>query len=249
MRRIILSIILLSVSALSFGAESLWNKANTAYSDGKYSEALQSYMLIESGEGVSAALYYNIGNCYFKDNNIAKAILYYNRAERLSPNNKDIKHNLSVANNLTLNRISETPDFFVVRWLKAVANISSTNGWAVFSIIAFAFAMGMVVLFFRSKLPLHRKLSFSFGVAALIVTFTSITASAYQKGVINNKSEAIIMQGSTAVKSSPDDAGKDLFVLSEGIKVSINETIGKWSEITIASGEKGWIESSNIEII
>ncbi len=251
MRRLILSILVLSISVIAHAVdvEQLWSSANSSYSEGKYKEALESYTKIELGAGVSASLYYNIGNCYFKGGDLGKALLYYYRAERLEPNNRDIKHNIETANTLTLNKIPTVEQFFVVRWLKSIANIATSNGWATLSIVLFLLTMSMVVIFTISVKSGARKFSFGVGAFALVLMVVSIAASTYKKGLLTSTNEAVIMDKAVPVKSSPDDSGKDLFVLSEGIKVSIDERVGKWSEITISSGESGWVESSNLEII
>lgn len=255
MKKIICSFALLFLTLASFAALSkaevdlLWDKANVSYSEGKYAEALELYGNLEKEAGVSASLYYNIGNSYFKQNMLAKAILYYNRALRLDPANGDIEHNLSVANALTISKIKEMPTFFVVRWIEEFRNMMSSNGWAIFSIVCFALTLILVLLFLLSKKSYVRKYTFTFGLITLFFTLVAMMAGGSQRSEQLNTSQAIVMNNSAAVKSSPDNSGKDIFVLNEGVKAEIKERIGDWSRVVIASGDSGWINSSNLEII
>lgn len=251
MKKIFLFVILfLNTIALSAAnVEELWQNASNKYSAGSYSEALELYQSLEKEAGVSASLYYNIGNCYFKDNQLAKAILYYNKAQKLDPSSEEIRHNLAVANAQTTTKIKTIPTFFLYKWLSSIVNIMSSNSWAQLSIIMFALLLAMVVTFLLSKRSFRRKLTFAIGTIALVFMLISVIASAYQHGVETSRDNGIIMSNAVAVKSSPDNSGKDIFVLSEGVKVSIKEQLGKWSKVTVASGDTGWVETSNIEII
>ncbi len=255
MRRYILSIILLlstivaTADSKTHTVKTLWDKAATQFAEQQYTDAIATYQEIVKLHGTSAALCYNIGNCYFKQGDLAEAILFYYRADRLDPNNENIEYNLEVAKGLTLNKIAEQPEFVLFSWLKGVANGLSTNGWAIISVIAFSVMMAMVVLFIISKRSNIRKITFTAGVFTLVLAIVSIICSSYIKHQLLRTDEGVIMESSVPVKSSPDSDGKDLFILGEGIKVTIEEQLGSWSNITISSGESGWVESSNISVI
>lgn len=254
MRKIFL-IIILFFNVLCLSADDknsstkLWSIANDSYNNGDYKTAIEIYSKIGDEVGVSASLYYNIGNCYFKENNLAKAILYYNRAKKLDPSNEDIEHNLAVSNALTTNKIKEIPKFFLYSWLESAANILGSDGWAQLSIITLAVLLSMLIAFLLSKKSNSRKTTFTIAVIALVLTLLSSIASTYHHSLHMSQEDAIVMKNAVAVKSSPDNSGKDIFVLNEGVKVQIKEQLGKWSKITIASGDSGWLETSNIEVI
>lgn len=254
MKRLFLTLILSLGVIFSFAAnkeniKQLWNEANTFYSTHEYEKALESYLELESREGVSASLYYNIGNCYFKLGELAESIIYYNRALRLSPSNSDIEHNLSVANAQTISKISEIPEFFLTSWFKSFASILSSDGWAHISIIALFAMLAMLVVFLLSQKAIHRKLTFSIGLFTLLVTVVASVCSNYNMSELKREDQAIIMDNSIPVKSSPDRSGKDIFILNEGVKVNIVETLGEWNRIVISSGDSGWVEKSNMVII
>lgn len=227
----------------------LWEDANSSYAIGDYKKAIDIYKRLENEEGISASLYYNMGNCYFKDNELANAILFYNRALKMDSHDRDIAHNLSVANALTTNKIKEIPKFFLVRWIEGIRNIFSSNTWAVFSVITLAILLIMLGLFLISRNSMIRKSSFTIGIISLIITILTTIAATSQRQYQLSDDKYIVMINSTAVKSSPDGSGRDIFILNEGVKVIIDESVGKWSKITIASGDSGWLETSNVEKI
>ncbi len=226
-----------------------WQEANGAYTAGDYLKASQLYSLMINEKWQSVDVYYNIANCYYKMDNLAKAILYYNRALLLDPSNEDIQHNLRIAETQTTNRIEKLPDFFVVRWIDSLNRIMSSNAWAGLSIFVFALIFVSFIMFFFSRKVWLRKTFFSMSLVAVVVFIVSVLFATNQKNKITNSNTAIVMKNSVAVKSSPSDGGTDLFVLNEGAKINVRETLGEWSEVVIESGNTGWLNNSVIEYI
>src|SRR5450759_1016687 len=109
----------------------------TYFTAGSYKEALQSWTEIYNTGYRSANLDYNIGNAYFKLNNIPIAILFYERAYLLKPVDENINYNLQIARTLIVDRFQEIPEVFFVRWYNIVSIILSTNSWAKISITTF----------------------------------------------------------------------------------------------------------------
>ncbi|MEG2281918.1 MAG: tetratricopeptide repeat protein [Rikenellaceae bacterium] len=227
----------------------LWQTGNKEFTAGNYTQALNSYNRILASGNISSELFYNLGNCYYKEDQIAKAILYYNKALRLDPLNKDIQHNLTLASSQTSNKIDPLPKFFLAEWVNGFAGIFSSNGWAKASLYMISITLIAIAIFIFSNTYLKRKLFFIIGCVFLVLFIISIGFSIKQKNIILHSSEAIVMESSSAVKSSPDFSGKDLFILDGGIKVLVIEQVGEWSEIEIENGNRGWIENKNIETI
>lgn len=103
--------------------------ADVAYSKNNYSTAIQLYENILKG-GESIEVYYNLGNSYYKNNQIAKSILNYERALLLEPYNSDVRNNLEIARGKHLIRLTQLPSFSFVTWAKALGNQLSADGWA-----------------------------------------------------------------------------------------------------------------------
>lgn len=240
-----------ALTATSFAQDNdaLWESGNKEFTAGKYTQAIEDYNKIVASGKVSAELFYNLGNCYYKENQIAKAILYYNKALRLDPLNKDIQHNLTLASAQTANKIDPLPKFFLVEWTDSVANLFSSNGWAKASLFLIVLTLIATAIFIFSNTYMKRKLFFIVGCIGLGLFIISICFSIRQKDRLLHSGDAIVMESSSAVKSSPDFSDKDLFVLDAGTKVTVIETVGSWNEIEIENGNRGWIEKKNIETI
>lgn len=230
-------------------AEQLWARANEAYNGGNYAEALADYEVILAQGKHSAALYYNTANAYFKMGQLGRAILYYNRAQRLSPADEDIRHNLEYAESLTKDSIEEIPEFILTTWVRAVRGVMSSTAWTVVSLVLLSVALAMALMFLLSQRIAWRKVGFYvMTIAAVLFVATTLFAISERREIVNSR-EAIIMNSAVSIKSSPDRAATELFVLHEGTKVFVGEVLGGWAEVRISDGRKGWIEESRIEKI
>jgi tetratricopeptide (TPR) repeat protein len=231
-------------------ADSLWNTANQAYTEGRWADAVDGYEMI-SGMGLeSAALYCNTGDAYFKDGNPAKAILYYERALKLDPSYSDARFNLALLNSGIQDRIDAVPEFVLKTWFRKFSYIMDSDGWAVCFIVFLALTLAMVLMFILSPSVGGRRTGFFVGIVMLLAAVLCLTFSAWQKNDAMGADEAIIMRPVTSVKSSPSyESAKDLFVLHEGTKVTIVDSVGSWNNIELADGRQGWIPSSDLERI
>ena len=229
--------------------EELWEAANAAYNNANYDQAIEAYMAILAQEKHSAKLYYNLANAHFKKNELGKAILYYNRALRLKPGDEDIRHNLEYAESSTKDSIEQIPEFFLTTWVRAVRSMFSGNAWTIISLVMLALALCMALLFLLAQRIALRKVGFYvMATAATLFIVTTLFAISERKIAVNH-SEAIVMSSSVSIKSSPDRAATELFVLHEGTKLTTLDTVEGWAEVRIADGRKGWIETLRIEKI
>ena len=229
--------------------EALWAAANAAYNAGEWDKALTNYKIIADKELESAPLYYNMANAYFKKGDIAHAILYYNRALRLAPADEDIRHNLEYAEQSTRDIIEEIPEFFLTSWLRTVRNTMSGNAWTVLSLVMLIVALASMLMYLLAQPLRARKAGFyAMAICGVLFIATSAFAISSRNEMVKGKG-AVIMSSSVSIKSSPDRAATELFVLHEGTTVVVGEKIEGWVEIRIADGRKGWIEESRIERI
>lgn len=243
--------LLFTLSLTAYGADidSLQIKAVDSYTEQRYQEALEYYQSIESQNLVSSELYYNIGNCYYKTGENAKAILYYERAIKLDPQNVDAKNNLALAQQFTLDKIEELPQFILTKCFNSVKYLFSSDSWAIISLIMLVLLLLSLLgyLFFSSKGG--RKASFAFAIIFAFFALSSYGLSQSQRADVVSEDSAIITLPVVSVKSSPGDGGTTLFVIHEGLKVQLLDSLGSWNQIEIADGRQGWVESKVFEII
>ncbi len=244
------SCLLLMLMLLPMSADAITKaNADSAYARQQYQQAIKDYEELLQG-GISAELYYNLGNAYYRTDNITKAVLNYERALLLSPGDRDIRFNLQMARAKTIDKITPEPELFFVTWYHSLVNIMSVDGWARTSLVAFGLAIVLALVYLFAGKVWMRKFGF-FGGLAFIVVFIVSNIFAYQhKQELFNRNSAIIISSVVPVKSTPSKSGTDLFILHEGTKVEIIDgSMKEWKEIKVADGKEGWIETSKIEII
>lgn len=226
-----------------------FHQGNENFSAGNYDKALESWLDLYNTGFRSAELEYNIGNAYFKLNNIPGALLFYERASLLKPADEDINYNLQIARTLSVDRFDEIPELFFVRWYNFMALLLSSNLWARISVVSFVLCLLFLSLYFYTSKYKLKVLGFWLALLFLIVSATSLLFSARNKNLVYNSGKAIIFSPLVNGKSSPDTSGTDLFLLHEGTKVTVEDKVGEWYEVRLSDGNKGWIPAGSLEII
>ncbi len=248
----ILIAVILFVTMPLYGIDSnkaQFEKGVEAYSAGDYQSALDLWLSIYKTGYNSFELDYNIGNAYFKLNDVPGAILFYERAALLNPTNDDVNYNLQIAQTRTVDKFEEIPQLFIKRWLDVFSLFFSSNTWAILSLLSFIICLVCVVLYFFSSKYKLKKAGFWIAVVLLLFSIISLSNSIRNKNLIHHSDAAIIFSSQVNGKSSPDASGTDLFLLHEGTKVYITDKVGEWYEIRLSDGNKGWIQSNSLEII
>ena len=255
-RTAVLAVLVLMALPMGAGAQnkdyvdSLWNAANQAYAEGRWTDAVDGYTLI-SGMGLeSASLYCNTGDAYFKAGEIAKARLYYERALKLDPSYDDARFNLELLSNGIQDRIEPVPEFVLKTWARDICYVMDSDDWAVCFIVLFALTLAMVLMFILAPTPGGRRTGFFTGIVLLFLAAFSLSFSLWQRSDGMKADDAIVIRPVTSVKSSPSaEASTDLFILHEGTKVKIIDSVGAWNNIELADGRQGWIPTRDIEVI
>lgn len=231
----------------------LESKADAAYKNKDFTESIQLYeaQIAESKltNQESAQLYYNLGNAFFRNEQIAKAIVNYERALLLEPGDSDIRHNLRFAKTRIEDKIDSADSFFINKWVRSIQNLYSGNSWAVIGIVLFILLVIAIGAYMISAQLIWRKISFYAGIILFSLVIITNVFAFKQKNKIVNRSTGIVMSASVSIYTSPDAHSQELFRLHEGAKVKIKREEGRWIEIVIANGSVGWLQKQNIEII
>ncbi len=230
-------------------ADSVLQLAATAYSESRFNDAAALYEQVLANYGISAKVYYNLGNAYYKSGSVAPAILNYERALLLKPGDADVRFNLELARSRVVDKIEPLGEFLLVRWYNSLGNLLDSNSWAYISLGLFVLFTACLFVYFFARKSSLKKSSFFVGILVIFFSIFALLYSARQRDAIIHPDKAIVFSESVTVKSSPDQSGTDLFLLHEGSTLSIKSKLGDWCEIELEDGNVGWIESKHIEII
>ena len=244
---ILMLIICLTSVTASFAVTKV--EADSAYARGEYQQAIKDYEALLK-QGASADLYYNLGNAYYRTENITRAVLNYERALLLSPGDRDIRFNLQIAQSKTIDKIVPESEMFFFTWYRSLVNLMSVDGWARTSLVSLALVIILLLVYLFSDRIWLRKIGFFGGFVLLVLFILSNIFAWQQKQNLLYRKGAIVVAPSVTVKSTPANNGTELFVLHEGTKVTITDgSMAGWKEIRIADGKEGWIESKQLEEI
>ena len=229
-------------------SDTLFRQANDAYVEKDYGKAVALYGELVQAGYCSSELFYNLGNAFYRQGELAHALLYYERALRLDPSNADIRANIAFVNSQTVDQMEQMPEFFLHRWWLALSEIFSSTGWAVVSILCSLFFFTALAFFFLSS-NVERRLRLLLVAFLLLCVTASSIGLAFRQLPENHVEEAIVTAYSVTVKSTPDASGTDLFTVHEGMKVRVSDRVGDWMEVVFPNGNKGWILKRQAEII
>ena len=223
--------------------------ADDEYAKGNYQQAIKDYQDILK-TGVSSEIYYNLGNAYYRTDNITQALLAYERALQLSPGDNDIRFNLQYARSKTIDKITPETEMFFVTWYNSLVNFTSVDRWANTAIVSIVMALLLILVFLFAPQMWARKSGF-YGSAVFLLLFAFANLFAFQqKHELETKQGAIVIAPTVNVKKTPAASGTDVFVIHEGTRVDITDRgMKQWRGIKLADGREGWLKTSQIEEI
>jgi tetratricopeptide (TPR) repeat protein len=224
-------------------------EANNAYQHSQFQKSIDIYNKVINNGFESASLYYNLGNAYYKLKDYTSAVYYYEKALKLAPGNSDIRFNLMLANNNIPDKIEQIPELFFKRWWTTLSGAFNLDQFAYGIIALLLLSLILFGVYLVSVKLVVKKTAFWAGTVMLLFTLFVFFSSLAKHNLLINHPEAIIFTPTVSVKSSPDPASTDLFVIHEGIKVELLDSIGDWNEIKIANGSRGWVMKADFRKI
>ncbi|NQW35597.1 MAG: SH3 domain-containing protein [Flavobacteriales bacterium] len=250
-KTLFLVVILCSVSAVTMAqtSEKLYESANTLYQKESYQEALDIYKKIEAQDSASVGLYYNMANTYYKLNQVAPSIYYYEKTLSLDPNNKDASYNLAFAQRMTIDKIDVLPKTFLQRIDQNYIKIIKFDTWAIMAISASILFVLLFLSYYFSYVSTRKRLYFITAILALITTLFSFAFAYKGYDFAQNNKPAIIFEQSASVKDAPTPNSTEVFELHEGTKVFVLEQVGTWQKIKLADGKIGWISKTDLKAL
>lgn len=223
--------------------------ANQAYQKNDFATAIKGYELLLQQGYRSEALYYNLGNSYYRTNDLGKAVLNYERALLLDPNDADTKHNLQLVQSQLPDEIDPLPDFFLTKWWNGLAGLWSAQVWSILALILLWAGIVGLTLWLLGRVRLHKKIGFIAGSSLLIISLLAFALANNRTKNIQNSGRAVVLQREIVMRSAPDSESKEVMKLHAGETLKLLDQIGDWYKVSLRNGEQGWLPDQSFERI
>jgi len=226
------------------------NRANQLYENGHYSEAARTYQqLVDQGYSHNS-LFYNLGNANYRQGNLGKAILNYERAARLNPRDTDIQANLSYAQQQTVDQIDVETSSPLEQLTRFASSLLTINEMSVLVLVLFWLLTALFIAYRHSHIPQQRK-----GLRyALVLMLSIFVLSAFTLGnrvyTESTHPSAVVTAESVNVLSDPSEGGVAQFTLHSGAQVTLLDTRGQWAQLSLPGEHfQGWVPVEAVEVI
>ena len=229
--------------------DALFSKATDAYNSADYNKAIESYLaIIETGQH-SSELYFNLGNSYYKLNQIAPSIYYYEKALLLKPNDAEIINNLGYAQNMALDAIELMPETGLSKIYKEITGRLSFDQWGYAAVIFVILFVILYIVFYFLEYATQKRITFITSLLSLVLAVVSTVFAFLQYSDFQADNPAIVFDNEIKVTSEPNKKSQAVFTLHEGTKVYVLEELKGYKKIRIADGQTGWLNSESIKVL
>lgn len=246
-RRLLLLLCLFSPALLAAWSTQALQAANQAFQDKDYEQAIRKYEEILQQGYESEALYYNLGNAYYRSGEPGRAMLNYQRALKLDPGDENTLHNIEVVRaGLPDEIVTIRPSGVVKGWL-SVQNALSSRAWSILGLaMVWLGAVGLAVFLLGSRRR-PKKMGLAAGIILISLSMLPFLL-AYGRSIQEfSGKKAVVMATETALRAAPEEDSKAVLALHEGVVVQIVDTIGSWYKVRLSDTREGWLPKDVVE--
>ncbi|PWK20446.1 tetratricopeptide repeat protein [Xanthomarina spongicola] len=246
----IIYIYIVFISTFSFAQNSsLFEQGNALYNEGDYDQAILKYEAILNNGEHSSELYFNLANAHYKLNHIAPSIYYYEKALQLDPTDKEIQNNLGFARNMTIDAIGSVPEVGLTNYLNNITNKLSFDFWAKTSVAFVCLFVLLFLFYYFAYSTTTKRLTFVSSMVCIGLTCITLLFAFHKDNLDKLNRPAIVFVQESQVKSEPNLRSTEAFILHEGTKVQILDTVNNWKKIKLSDGKTGWILNQDIKAL
>ncbi|MEM6377188.1 MAG: tetratricopeptide repeat protein [Bacteroidota bacterium] len=238
--------------SLHFGGTGLFAQnqdlqlANEQYRQQNFQAAMDSYEKLVSQGYQSKALYYNLGNCYFRQGNMGQSVLNYEKALLLAPKDKEVKENLAFVKSQLKDEIIALDVFPLIAFWQNIRNGLSLGTWTFIALLLFWIGVAGLIIWILAPQRKQRVKGFSLGTTALVIFILPLLMAVGRKQQLKNPQKSVVLIDGTKLHATPNEGSETLYVLFEGATVSTVESAGDWQKVNLANGYQGWVKGSAV---
>ena len=223
-----------------------WAEANTKYQSGSFKGAVELYENVLKSGKETAALDYNLGNAHFRLGHKGKALLFYERALRVAPRDKDTLWNIDIVKTAIADRIDTPDESLLLYWVRGIVNRLTMNEicwilsgllvlWTVLSILTFIF-------------PIIKPAGKALGIL-IFLFFVPVIALFAFKWLDVKDPQIVVLDKEVQARYGPSEKETKAFVLHEGAKAKVTDESKDWIDVALPDKNSGWIPKKSCEII
>ncbi len=224
-------------------------RANDAYAEKDFDRAIEAYETLLKEGFRSEALYYNLGNAYFRTGDRGRAALNYERALLVDPGDREARGNLEIIRSRLPDAFRPVPEFFLKRWWRQAFQLAGPSFWAAAGIVLWWLGAAGLVVWLLAARRIDRKRGFFAGLILIGLSALpfALAAGRYQYETDNNY--AVVIDAEAPLHRGADEESEQLDVLPAGVKVALIDVIGDWHKVRVVNGEEGWLPAEAFERI
>ena len=225
----------------------LFQQGIEAYREGKWEQAAAAWEKLEQTGAASGALYYNLGNAHHRMGQIGQSVLYYERALKLRPRDRDVKANLDLARMGTVDRMEVPIRLIVWDWVDSVRDFFSLRElFRLFVAIGLLLVPAFVLWRFG---PIRVRVASRSILTILLVCYGLLLGWYVWRSELDARPFAVVLETKVDVHSAPDESATQVFTLHEGAKLLAVENLTGWTLVRLSDGRQGWLPTDTIEKI
>lgn len=248
LRSLFMLIFCLLLAVLPVASQSLQSldNATQAYNNGDFDNAIQFFELTVSGGIANGDIFYNLGNAYYKQGDIGKALLNYRRAMQFIPRDLDLNIQMARVRSLRTTIQTDTTHWLIFLEQATESVITITE----LSLITFLIwsVFWIMLAFYRLKQTWRNALRFPLGVLFTVLVSLGILLGA-RLYIYHNMPPAVVTVDSVAVYSGPSISYFRQYDLFTGSEIYIVDKQDEWIKFVTPTNQQGWVQAGAMTIV
>ena len=224
--------------------------ANQLYERGNFSEAARTYDEVVRGGIQDHVLYYNLGNAYFKQGDMGRALLNYERASRLAPRDEDVRSNLASVREQRIDQYEHVEPSLLTQITTFTQAWLTSNEMALISLSLWLFFTLALLLYWNLNVGTLRNGLQSVLLFAFLLLSMSLLLLGNRYYVEQDTPKVVVIVDEVEVLNHPSEDGVAEFTLHSGAELYLTETRGGRAHVMLTSDElQGWVPVRSVERI